>query len=472
MRRDAVTVLLLVVFLVFFGGFAWLTRHPDAEILRRAEDWPVVGPWASQFREAYRPRKHPICPPPGEPRERRIPEPREIEAHPPPSTAYETIWVLPGMRLREEPSETSPTILQFAKIANVPKLEQRGDWYRVWRKGKGGWVHLEDYDPKRDPPFGSEPDPPGPLLPREPDEETLTAARKLLGDGDRVLRLGPYALYTDSRDDQFLSDLDRVAARLDEVYAERYQRRPLGTPRAAVVLYQAEDAYRRFQARSDRIRGLPAAGHKTSGLAVLFIGRSSRQAVRSTFIHELVHLINRRALGPALPSWLDEGLADDLAHSKIDESGRIRPDLLAGERREEPGWVTFDGGLASLSNVNASRRDGTLMPVQDLMSLEWEEFVRPDRSRRHYAASALWVRFLLEAEGGRYAVGFRDFLDSVANGHPPTGERLRQKLERDWSLLNGSYRGWIAFKAKQAGIPDADSGTAVTEIVPPRQDRP
>ncbi len=449
MRKDAVAIALLLVILVFFGGFAWLTRHPDAEILRRAEDWPVVGRWASQFREAYRPQRSQE----GESSEG-VPEASAIETRPPPTT--DTIWVLPGMRLREAPSAASPTIRQLTAIANVPMLEQRGDWYRVWHKGRDGWVHMENYDPEGDPPYGSETDPPGPLLPRAPDEATLTAARELLEDGERVLRLGPYTLYTDSRDQVLLSGLDRVAAQLDEVYAERYQRRPLGTPRAAVVIYRSEDAYRRFQAQSERIRGLRAAGHKTTGLAVLFIGSNSRQAVRSTFVHELVHLTSRRALGPALPSWLDEGLADDLALSKVDESGRFRPDLLSGERREESELVTFDGALASLWSLNGSRRDGTLMPVEELMALEWEEFVRPDRIRLHYAASAFWVRFLLEAEGGRYAGGFRAFLDGVAEGRPPTGDELGRRLERDWSLLNGSYRGWIAFKAREADIPDAD----------------
>jgi len=326
----------------------------------------------------------------------------------------------------------------------------------VWRSGTEGWVHLADYVPAREPPFGSDPDPPGPLLPREPDEETLAASRQLFGDEERVLGLGPYTLYTDSRDDPWLSGLDRVVARLDEVYARRYEREPLGTPRAAVVLYADEDAYRRFQARSDRIRGLHAAGHKTGGLAVLYIGERSWQAVRSTLVHELVHLINRRALGPALPSWLDEGLADDLALSEIDEEGRIRPGSLTGQRREESGRVMLDGALASLWKLNDSRRDGTLVPVQDLLGLEWEEFVNPERSRTHYTASAFWVRFLLEAEGGRYAPGFREFLAGVAEGRPATGDALREKLGEDWSVLNGSYRGWIAFKAREAELPGAE----------------
>lgn len=55
MPRNLVLLLLLILCLAPFAGFAWLTHHPEAEILVQAQEWPVVGPLASWFRDQYLP---------------------------------------------------------------------------------------------------------------------------------------------------------------------------------------------------------------------------------------------------------------------------------------------------------------------------------------------------------------------------------------------------------------------------------
>ena len=57
MRGDAGPKILLLTLVALFGGFAWLTHHPEAEIVRRAESWPFVGPLASQFRQRFTVRR-------------------------------------------------------------------------------------------------------------------------------------------------------------------------------------------------------------------------------------------------------------------------------------------------------------------------------------------------------------------------------------------------------------------------------
>jgi|GEM_PF-952996 len=44
---------LVVLGLALFGGFAYLTQHPESPYLERVQEWPVVGGLASSFREAY-----------------------------------------------------------------------------------------------------------------------------------------------------------------------------------------------------------------------------------------------------------------------------------------------------------------------------------------------------------------------------------------------------------------------------------
>ncbi len=51
--RNSGLIFLLFLALGLFGGFAWLTQHPETPMLEEAEDWPLVGDLASRFRVAY-----------------------------------------------------------------------------------------------------------------------------------------------------------------------------------------------------------------------------------------------------------------------------------------------------------------------------------------------------------------------------------------------------------------------------------
>ena len=92
----------ILALLLFFGGFAWLTRHPDSPLLERAGEWPVIGDLARAFRRAYLPS--PAVP--AEPES--MPEPEtEIEVITTPSlrpTGPRFVWVQPGTSLHAEPA--------------------------------------------------------------------------------------------------------------------------------------------------------------------------------------------------------------------------------------------------------------------------------------------------------------------------------------------------------------------------------
>ncbi len=51
--RNLGPIFLILLALGLFGGFAWLTQHPETPILEQAEDWPLVGDLARRFRVAY-----------------------------------------------------------------------------------------------------------------------------------------------------------------------------------------------------------------------------------------------------------------------------------------------------------------------------------------------------------------------------------------------------------------------------------
>jgi hypothetical protein len=446
MRGNAGPLTLILFLLGLFGALAWLTRHPDAEIVRRAESWPFVGPLASELRQRYVPPAPPSAPEGAAAAAHEITAAHEVTVVEPavPPVGDGFVWVLPGTAMHREPSATSQKILQFDAIANVIRLERRGDWFRIWRRGREGWVRLEGYQ-EDGPPYGSDPDPPRPLPSRAPDEAALAAARGFLEGGGRALSAGPYALYTDSDDGELLAHLDRVAAGLEDAYAERFGLRPADEEVCeAVVLFEREAAYRRVQSRSERLLGLAASGHTASGLMVLYAGGRPRWEVTATFVHELVHTLNRRSLGPALPCWLDEGLAEDLSTSTVDAGGRIMLGSVGGERQRAEGRETVYGGAAALVRLREAAAAGRLRSVDQLVALDWDAFVRDD-APLNYAAATFWVRFLLAAEDGRYADAFHGYLEGVAAGEPATPEALRERLGLSWSVANARFLLWLEF---------------------------
>lgn len=450
MPRNLLPTLLILLLLIGLGGGAWLTHHPDAEIVRRAQEWPVVGPLARAFHTRFVPPPPPLPAPPRGPSEVMIltlpPDPAApapLVLPPAPADAHDSVWVVPGVELKQRPAADAKSLYTFESVANAALLERRGDWYRVHHRRREGWVHLPGYDETSKPPFGEDPEPPRPLPAREPEPQKLAAARELLGTTQRELPLGPYRLFTDSPDDELIAFLHPLAASLDDVYYRRHGRVPLGVPKEAVVLFAGEGGYRLLQLRTEKLLGLAAGGHNAHGVAALFIGKSSRGEVASTLLHELAHFVNRRALGPALPPWLDEGIADDLALSRIDH-GKLWPGVLGGSEQRAGGKVEYEGGLASLLRLQEAIAAGQAPPLEELLQLDWEGFVRSPRSALYYAESAFWVRYLLDGEGGRFAPAWREFLTAVSEGRPPDPENLRERLGRTWPALEASFRAWVA----------------------------
>ncbi len=452
MRRAFPVYLLIFLVLGLSGGFAWMTRNPDAEILRQAESWPYVGSVALWFNEAYRGNRSTAS---GQARRRTSGAGQSVAAEAPPRSEPVTVprsyrrqvWVLGGMELKARPSPDAATVHTFDNPIRAGRIERRGDWYHVDYNGRVGWLLLPDYDEDAEVPYGEEPEPVRPLPARAPDEEGLAAARKYLRGRERLLTLGPYNLYTDIPDDRLIARLDAVAGNLETVYAERYGLRPAGDAAEAVVMFQSDIAYRLVQQRTERLAGLNAAGHNAEGLAVLYSGGRSRAAVTATVIHELVHFLNRRAIGPHLPPWIDEGIADDLALARVGDDGRIHPRELSGARQQRGNHWRVGGALASLLHLRDAATAGEMPAVPDLMSVEWESFVRTPKIQLHYAAASFWIRYLLEGEGGRHAPGLRAFLAAVAAGEPPAAETLEKHLAEDWTTLDSGFRDWIGSQA-------------------------
>lgn len=472
---GAVPVYLCLALLVAgLALFAAATQRPDAAWIERAESWPLVGGLAERFRDAYLPPE-PAAPDsvddPGSPQVvvvRRgadgwvtevAPDgaaPAELVlADPDRLTAAPEDWLAAGEVLRAEPSPDGAQVATTRGIANVAVLETRGGWARVRYRQEIGWVERQRLAgvrarPDAPPPLGNDPEPVVPVPGRPADPDRLARAAELLGASEPAGRLGPYPLWTDVDDPDLVAFLDTLTRDLERAYRQRFGLGPRTDPAESVVFFAGRGAYRQMVAAEERLSGRSARGHAGHGLAVLYDGGRPRAEIAETLAHELVHLVNRRAVGPALPPWLDEGLAEELAQSATDPSGRLRPGVLGGSAVVGRDQVRLSGGRAAAPFLAAQLPRAPSLP--DLLALDWDAFTSPGTSQVHYAQSALFVRFLLDGDGGRHAGAFRQFLEATAEGEQPTAEALRQRLGVDWGTLEKRFELWVQFQATEPRV--------------------
>ncbi|HEX6203830.1 MAG TPA: hypothetical protein VF100_12570 [Thermoanaerobaculia bacterium] len=435
----------LVALIAAGGLFAWGTHHPDAGWLVAAEEWPGVGDWVGRFRDRYSGRQAAA-------RHRAVggrevvvvpewvSEPGDPMAPAAGAAVEGHAWVAAGEPLREAPDDRAAVRGRVDGFRHLPVVERRGEWARVLSPAGEGWVR-----PFRgragEPPLGRGTVPPRPLPGRAADPRVLAAAVDLLGVAGPAGRLGPYALYTDAPRARLFA-LDRLAAAVEPVYRARYGRTPVGEPRETIVLFAREEDYRRFQSADELLAGLPAAGHTAGGVVAFHLGEAPAE-VAATLVHELAHLLNRRALGPMLPPWLDEGLADDLAGSEVTATGGLVPGRIGGSITEYPERLEFRGAVAALRQLDQAFAAGRAVPLSRLTAMEWEEFVRSEASRLHYAEAAFLVRWLIDGGDPARAEGFRRFLAAVAAGGPVSGEALRGELGLSWEEIETGLARWV-----------------------------
>lgn len=308
-----------------------------------------------------------------------------------------------------------------------------------------------------EPPLGRAALPPLPLPARPPDPARLEQARALLADGsvpvtvapgapeDGDRALGGYLFLTDIAEPALLERVARLVSGLEPLYLDRYGRTPIGVPREAIVIFSAEEDYRRFQAGDPRLAGLTGStGLAGQGIVATYRGRRSDDELLGTLVHELGHLLNRRALGPSLPSWLDEGISDDLGASRITRDGRLLPGTWSRNLDVTVGEIRIVGGEAALRDL-AERfgPDGSApgpLGLESILALEWEAFVAEEQAELHYAAAAAFLRMLLASPAGETCL--RTWLAGIAMGASPAAEELRRALGRTWEELEQELALW------------------------------
>ncbi|HEX5760345.1 MAG TPA: hypothetical protein VF121_14245, partial [Thermoanaerobaculia bacterium] len=272
---------------------------------------------------------------------------------------------------------------------------------------------------------------------------------------------GPFVLQTDVADPAWTAAVAQVAMALPAVWSERYGL-PLPEPLAGTLVVYAREAD--FQALA-RAEGEPVdrgiRGSSRGERVALAIGGQPREDVTALLVHELAHLLARRAFGrDDLPPWLEEGLAEELALARQTKDGRLLPGTLRGRVRaraldassSRPAFasrfeVSADGAYGALSSLLAAQRRGAMPILSKLLALPAEEFRRYEGRRDRYTASAFFVRFLLDGRERRSRAPFHAYLAAVAGGGPADGAALATALGEPLPLLERDFAAWLRLQA-------------------------
>lgn len=450
--RSACAYLLVLGLLGLFLVFVAATRSPQAPWVERLVSLPVVGIAVDLVRT-------PFIPPDQRVGAARRPNRPSTSADAAPETSAD--WILEGPRERE----LEMLIVGIgASLRRAPEPEaevvtktERLGQYAVLSRRPPSWVELElpgsptgsawlDLDAPRDltPPLGNDPLPPGPVASRRADQRVSAAARREMGSDARSLQRWGYTVVTDV-DSGRLQEWLGLLKGIEVAYASRYGVEPIGTPRETLAIFSREADYRRFQDQVEGLEGLGSGistGHASGGLAALFVAERSDAEVAATLVHEVTHLLTRRAIGPALPLWLDEGIAEDFAYFA---GPSARP--LADYRSRSGNQIRIWGPLAGLQLLVGT---GEPPPrLSRLFDFDLDLFVRAEDGAALYTQSAFFVAFLLGEDFGVVdwngssapdaessgevaelppAGGFRRFLRSLAEGERPTLEQLLTAL--------------------------------------------
>ncbi len=352
----------------------------------------------------------------------------------------ETLFVGIGAALRSAPDDDAEVVLTTTRLNGYPVLERRApSWVRLELPQGSAWLDLEA--PRdRTPPLGVDPLPNVPIAARVAEPRLLEAAREQMSAGSRSWQQAGYRWLSDLADPALEGRLAALLEGVEERYTERYGVAPIGTPAETVALFSSEGAYRRFQEEIEGLAGLErvSSGHAAGGMAALYVGSRPAGEVATTLVHEIAHLLTRRALGPALPLWLDEGIAEDFAYFAGPAS---RP--LAQYRSQQGNQVRIWGPLAGLRQLE---RPGAEVSLERLTSFSQDLFVRSPDALLLYTQSAFLVNYLLSPRAPVTSVGdgsvsshpateslpqpraFRAFLGAVRAGAPASLERLVAEL--------------------------------------------
>lgn len=360
-------------------------------------------------------------------------------------------WFLPGQPLAESIAPAVVPGEPLSSMAYLPIFDRDGTWAEVVYRGRRTWI-----DTSWKPPHSRRKAHRGIVRQRyEPvrtsDREQLEKARKILGIDRPVRYLGPYQLFTDIEDEELLDFLDLTARKAEDAYFARFARLPSGDPTRSIVLFAHKSDYQSY-ASNEMLAN--TGGHAGSGMLVFFAEDRPRFDLARTLVHEVAHLMNARALTRFLPPWLEEGTASVLGSVWMEDP--IEAAVVVGRSADSRFTMSrVAGGTLHLGKLLETNQ---LAKLETLFKIEYELFHRPEIQSYAYSHSASFLRFLLDAEDGRFKEGFLKFLGKIAAGFGADSKLLLKLLDIDADELDLRYRAWLRQQVEDQKKRQAEEG--------------
>ena len=182
--------------------------------------------------------------------------------------------------------------------------------------------------------------------------------------------------------------------------------------RMPLYLFRTEQQYSRFLQEHDidatHSGGMFFVTHKLEGLATWTEARSRRKTMQ-VLQHEGFHQFAWHAIGPNLPIWLNEGLAQYFEYAVLNDDGEMALGLTSRARIER---------------VKHAINTGDAVPIISLMRVtgkQWSNVLRnnPDRANLLYAQSWSLTYYLIHGSNGKHRAKLLDYLKRLAQGDRP-----------------------------------------------------
>lgn len=332
--------------------------------------------------------------------------------------------VAEDLELRTEPDWLAPTlgVLPAGSVATV--LERRGHWMLVSLDAESGWC----FDPAA----------PKPTRLRHGGPEVLERLRALVGPAE-TRRVGPIRVSGTVSDRRFERTLERAVEAVPLALLERLGLATDGEGEEVLLLVPDSPEWRELSAEL----GAGHLGFATFGVAAVSTA-GERELVRATVVHEVTHLLLRRAFAGEPPRWLDEAIAEDLAWSRSGADGAVLLGTLRGRsatiERADEATQRLGGGRAALEGLARRWRPGrpTVASVIDGAEEQW----MGSDAGFAYALAVATLRAALEVDEAA-AQRVRTAVVVAASGSSLGAAELLEALSLDEAGLDQLVWRWL-----------------------------
>jgi hypothetical protein len=223
-------------------------------------------------------------------------------------------------------------------------------------------------------------------------------------------------------------DIREAANRLEQfrsVFGMLFPSVKLNSPvPTTVIVFKSNSAYKPFKVNPN-VSGYFQPGEDVNYITLTSEKASEDQPFRTIF-HEYVHLLVENTMGPAVPLWFNEGLAE--YYSTFD--------VKDGDRR----FILGD----LVSNHVLYLRDSKLLPLRTLFAVDYKSpyYNEGNKMNIFYSESWMLMHYLLQGEGQKRRPQLGRFMD-LLDSKMPIADAFQQAFETDLEGFEKSFKSYI-----------------------------